>query len=65
MNNSIEAEITRLVREISAEEEKVRYHKKESIVRFSDVTKKEEAQTAKMYEDSIERKIRLLEILKR
>jgi L-arabinose isomerase len=65
MNNSIEAEIARLVREISEEEVKVRYHKKESIVRFSDSTKKEEAQTAKMYEDSIERKIRLLEILKR
>lgn len=54
MNNSIEMEILRLVKEIARDEMKV--------MSALDYNLPEQAQT---YKDSIERKIKLLEILKK
>lgn len=64
-NNTVEAEIVRLVQEIAKDEKNVRFHREESMLRYSEQSRAKEAETAKMYEESLERKMRLLEILKR
>jgi enoyl reductase-like protein len=64
INNSIEMQILRLIDEISEDEDKIRFHKNESIERLSDEIKNKQRQLVEMYSESLQRKMNLLQILK-
>ena len=65
MNNKLEAEIVRLVYEISEDEKEIMRATKASQDSFSSDSFKQKYQSkAAMYTDSLNRKMRLLELLK-
>ena len=64
MTKSIETEIVRLIEEIAKDEKNIRYYRQEYNVRFTERMKQQALDEVKMYEESLERKMQLLRILK-